>query len=67
MDMTVDRRAFSIAPRRDAAPDLDYWLAHPVSARIDAIEIQRRIVYGSRATARLQRVFEVSSLSDLGS
>jgi hypothetical protein len=61
MDVTVNRRAFSIASRYDDSSDRQYWLAQAVSDRLTAIEVQRRILYGSaRATARLQRVFETA-------
>jgi hypothetical protein len=60
-DLTVNRRAFSVGALSDPAPDRDYWLAQPVEERLNAIEIQRRIIYGiDRATSRLQRIFEVA-------
>jgi hypothetical protein len=61
MDLTVDRRAFSVAARTDATPDRDYWLAQPLGARLQAIEAQRQIIYGPASTAtRLQRVLEIA-------
>lgn len=63
MDVTVDRRAFSVGSRHDKAPDREYWLRQPPSARLEAIELQRRILYGASATARLQRVFETAERS----
>jgi hypothetical protein len=63
MDLTVDRRAFSVVSRTDSAPDREFWFRQPAAARIRAIaiELQRRIVYGiDRTAARLQRVLEAA-------
>jgi hypothetical protein len=60
-DLTVNRRAFSVGALSDPTPDRDYWLARSAEERLNAIEIQRRIVYGiDRATSGLQRIFEVA-------
>jgi hypothetical protein len=41
-----------------------YWLSCDPITRLRAIEINRRMVYGTdRTTARLQRVLEVAELS----
>ena len=41
-----------------------YWISKTPIERIEAIEINRRMVYGEdRVTSRLQRFFETSELS----
>jgi hypothetical protein len=41
-----------------------YWLSCEPSVRLNAIEINRRMVYGTdRTTTRLQRVLKVAELS----
>ena len=40
-----------------------YWLSCEPAVRLNAIEINRRMVYGTdRTTARLQRVLEIADL-----
>lgn len=62
-DAKVDRSQFSVAKMSDPDDSLSYWLSRPVSERLEALELARRICYGEAAcTARLQRVFEVAQL-----
>ncbi|MBN1591955.1 MAG: hypothetical protein JW941_01755 [Candidatus Coatesbacteria bacterium] len=59
----LDKSAFSVVSLEDADNDLEYWLGKTPEERLSAVEINRWLVYGyDRATARLQRVFEVAEL-----
>ena len=63
MDGRVDRTSFSVAKMTDPDDALQYWLSRPVSERLEALELARRICYGeAAATERLQRVLEVAEL-----
>jgi hypothetical protein len=56
----VDRAAFSVVPLANSGHDLDYWLTRSVEERLQAVQLQREILYGhAAATARLQRVLEI--------
>jgi hypothetical protein len=58
-ELRVDRTALSVVGLHDA--DDHYWWSRSLEERLEAIEIQRRIVYGYGATPpRLQRVLEVA-------
>ena len=58
-DLKVDRTAFSVVSLTDASDEKAYWLARTPHERLKQVEILRRINYGHRATARLQRVLEI--------
>lgn len=45
------------------AADRVYWWSRPPEERLRHIETLRRLNYGNRATARLQRVLEVTERS----
>jgi len=63
LDRKVDRTALSVASMSDPGDALAYWLSRPVSERLEALELARRICYGEAATtARLQRILEVAQL-----
>ena len=56
----VSRRAFSVATFADMErQDRTYWHRQTPEARLEAMEIMRRINYGKAAAGRLQRVLEV--------
>ena len=56
----VDRSAFSVVDLGDTSDDA-YWRSRTSEERLDAIEINRQIVYGYGPTApRLQRVLEIT-------
>ncbi len=59
-DLKIDRKAFSVVSLHDTSDEKAYWLARTPSERLKQVEILRRINYGHRATARLQRVLEVT-------
>lgn len=58
----IDRNAFSITTLQDQDKEEKmYWNSKTPHERLEAIEITRQIIYGyDPATARLQRVFEVT-------
>jgi len=61
--MRIDRTAFEVVTLDAQDDDLAYWLARSVDDRLEAIEVQRQVIYGyDPATDRLRRVFEVASL-----
>jgi hypothetical protein len=58
--LSIDKSAFSVRNTFDDADDKQYWLAQTPYARLRHIEYLRQINYGHRATARLQRVLEIT-------
>jgi len=57
-ELRVDRSVLSVAGLHDA--DDRYWLSRSIDERLEAIEIQRQIVYGYGPVApRIERVLEV--------
>lgn len=62
-ELRMDRSAFDVVPLDRQDDDLDYWLARSVDERLEAIEVQRQVIYGyDPATDRLRRVLEVAPL-----
>jgi hypothetical protein len=55
----IDKTAFKVSSLLDEFDEKAYWLSRSPQDRLRHMEYLRRINYGSRATARLQRVFEV--------
>jgi hypothetical protein len=62
LDVRLDKTTFSVMPSFESSEsdDTRYWWAQTPAERIRHIERLRRINYGAQATARLQRVFEVT-------
>jgi hypothetical protein len=58
--LKLDRSAFSVASLADESDEKAYWLGRTPHERLRQMEILRRINYGHRATARLQRVLEIT-------
>jgi len=58
--LKLDRSAFSVASPIDESDEKVYWLARTPNERLRQVEILRRINYGYRATARLQKVLEIT-------
>ncbi|MEI6291255.1 MAG: hypothetical protein WCP19_12555 [Chloroflexota bacterium] len=58
-NLKVDRSAFSISTLTTESDDKVYWFKCTPYERLKQVEVLRRINYGYRATARLQRVFEI--------
>jgi hypothetical protein len=60
----LNKKAFSVAALSDESEEKKYWLSKKPRERLEAIEINRRMVYGAhRVASRLQRFLETSSLS----
>ncbi|MEK6766384.1 MAG: hypothetical protein AABY49_09210 [Planctomycetota bacterium] len=60
----LDKTALTISSLQDETEELNYWLSKSPSERMEAIEINRKMVYGKdRTSSRLQRFLEISELS----
>jgi hypothetical protein len=60
----LNKEALTITDLTDIEEEKAYWLSQGALKRIEAIEINRRMVYGNaRATSRLQRLLEVVELA----
>lgn len=59
-NLKIDRKAFSVGSLTEPSDEKAYWLARTPAERLQQVEILRRINYGHRATARLQRVLEIA-------
>ena len=57
--LKVDRTVFSVSSLTAESDEKGYWLKCTPYERLKQVEILRRINYGHRATARLQRVLEI--------
>jgi hypothetical protein len=61
--LKVDRSVITISSFDDRSDD-EYWHSRSPSERLSAIQINRQAAYGeSEASARLQRVLEVTQRS----
>jgi hypothetical protein len=59
----LDKTVLTFGELHDGGDEKAYWLSKSPQARMTAIEIMRRIVYGEAATTqRLQRFFEITDL-----
>lgn len=58
-----DKTTLSLAPLCDKSDLKAYWLSRSPQERIHYIETLRRMNYGHRATARLQRVLEATQVT----
>ena len=56
----LDKTAFSVAPAFDESDLREYWHSRTPAERLEYMEILRRMNYGDKATAGLQRVFEIA-------
>jgi hypothetical protein len=58
----LNKKAFSIGALDDFSEEKKYWLAKKPYERLQAIEINRRMIYGENiTTSPLQRFLEISS------
>jgi hypothetical protein len=55
----INREVISVVSLGEEDGDREYWLSRTPQERVEHVEFLRRLNYGSRATGRLQRVFEV--------
>lgn len=60
LSLKVDRTVFKVDSLEDKSDDKEYWLARTPQERLRQVELLRRINYGHKAAARLQRVLEVA-------
>jgi transposase len=59
----LDKMAISISSFDDIDEERQFWFSKGALERLNAIELQRRMVYGiDRTTSRLQRFLETSEL-----
>ena len=60
----LNKKIVKITSLEDTEEEKKYWISMTPLERIEAIEINRRMIYGEdRVTSRLQRFFETSELS----
>jgi hypothetical protein len=60
----INKKHLSIVALKDVEDENKYWHGIGARERLEAIEIQRRMVYGKdRVSSRLQRLLETAELS----
>jgi hypothetical protein len=60
----LDKTRLTIATLDEFTEEKQYWLSQGKADRLNAIEINRRMIYGTDRTAsRLQRILETAELS----
>jgi len=60
----LDRNAITVTALNDIEEEKKFWLSKTPLERLEAVELNRRLVYGKDRTAsRLQRVLETSQLA----
>jgi hypothetical protein len=60
----LDKKKVNVTSLDDIEEEKKYWLSKSASERIEAIEINRRMIYGrDRVASRLQRFLEIAELS----
>jgi hypothetical protein len=63
--MRIRRDALTLATFADMdRQDRAYWMRQTPQARLQAMELMRRINYGEAAAERMQRLFEVVDLEE---
>jgi hypothetical protein len=61
---SLNKKIVKLTSLDDIDEEKKYWFSKSPLERIEAIEINRRMIYGQdRVTSRLQRFFETSDLS----
>jgi hypothetical protein len=60
----INKKILIVADLFDNTEEKRYWLSQTPSARLNAIECNRRMIYGiHRTSSRLQRFLEVAELT----
>ena len=60
----LNKKFVTVTSLDDIEEEKRYWMSKSPLERIEAIEINRRMVYGQdRVTSRLQRFFEIAERS----
>ena len=58
---SVDKRAFSVTDLGDEDQDKAYWRGNSVYERLQAVELNRQVIYGYQPAATgYQRIFTVA-------
>ena len=57
----MDKDTFSVRQSFDETDDKTYWLSRTPEERLLHMEYLRRINYGEKATARIQKVLEIDT------
>ena len=61
---SLNKRILNVTSLDDAEEEKNYWISRSPLERIEALEINRRMIDGEdRITPRLQRIFETSEPS----
>jgi len=61
---SLEKKIVNVTSLDDIEEEKKYWISKSPLERIEAIEINRRMIYGQdRVTSRLQRFFETAELS----
>jgi hypothetical protein len=61
---SLNKEIMKVTSLNDIEEEKKYWMSKSPLERIEAIEINRRMIYGrDRVTSRLQRFFETAELS----
>ena len=58
--LKLDKTKFSVSNSFDGSETLAFWHAQSPEARLRHVEQLRRMNYGNRASARLQRLLEIA-------
>lgn len=58
--LKIDKSAFSVKQGFDETDDKAFWLSRTPYERLRYTETLRRLNYGDKATARLQRILEIT-------
>ncbi len=58
-NLKIDRKAFSVVSLTDDSGEKAYWLARTPQERLKQMEILRRINYGTKSAARIERVIQI--------
>ena len=60
----LDKTQLTVSSLDEFMEEKQYWLSREKADRLNAVEINRRMVYGTgRTTSRLQRFLEVAELT----
>jgi len=60
----IDKKILIVTDLLDNTEEKRYWLSQTPSARLNAVECNRRMIYGiNRTSSRLQRFLEVAELT----
>ena len=59
----LDKTRLNVSSLNDIMEEKEYWLSQKQVDRLNAIEINRQMVYGTnRTSSRLQRLLEIAEL-----